>query len=314
MSELLAGSRGSQLALWQTRYVMDQLSRVTPDVRCDVKVIKTTGDKILDVPLSKIGDKGLFVKEIEQALIDGEIDFAVHSAKDLPSEMDERLLIAAYPVREDPSDALVSKRGAMDALPAGSVVGTSSVRRRAQILRLRPDLRTEDLRGNLDTRLRKLDDGLYDAIVLASAGLRRLGLEARITQRMLPEDCLPAAGQGALAVQCRRGDRAAEFLRALDHAETRACVTLERFVLGHLGAGCQIPVAVLARCEGQSIAVDVAVVSLDGTQVVRMREEGTTTDLESIGAALAGRLLDSPAVDLLAEVRRSAAQRGMGAA
>lgn len=314
MIELVIGSRGSELALWQARFVAGELERAWPDLRCSIRVIKTTGDKVTDVPLARIGAKGLFVKEIELALVAGEIDLAVHSAKDLPSEMDERLCVAAYPEREDPSDALVSKRGALVELPAGSVLGTSSVRRRAQVLRARPDIEIADLRGNLDTRLRKLDDGGYDAVVLACAGLRRMGWADRITEALPFDVCLPAAGQGALAVQCRTGDRAAGIAAALDHPETRRCVSAERVLLERLQAGCQAPVAVLARESGGRILIDAAVIGLDGSRIVRMDESGDAADSATVGERLARRLIDSPASELLQEARQGAEQQGMGAA
>jgi hydroxymethylbilane synthase len=315
MNALVVGTRGSELALRQARQVVGMLKDYFPELDVRVRVIKTTGDKILDVPLAKIGDKGLFVKEIEQALIGGEIDFAVHSAKDMPSETDGRLLFAAYPEREDPSDALVSKSGTLAELPPGSVIGTSSVRRRAQVLHARPDLNITDLRGNLDTRLRKLCGTTYDAIVLARAGLARMGLEMRITQ-VLPFDvCLPAAAQGALAIQCRTGDPVAEKIAVLDHAETRACVSAERELLLHLGAGCQAPIGTLARVIGDGrIELEAAVVAIDGSEAVRRKCAGNMDNPQEIGGLLAEELFNSRAVDLLAEARRNAGPRNMGAA
>ncbi len=299
--------------MWQTEHVVEEIERLVPGVRCQVRVIKTTGDRVTDRPLANIGDKGLFVKEIEQALLAGEVDFAVHSAKDLPSEMDPRLCIAAFPPREDPADALVSKRGVLAELPPGAVVGTSSVRRRAQLLRARPDLSVADLRGNLDTRLRKLDEGGYDAVVLACAGLKRMGWGSRITQ-ILPFDvCLPAAGQGALAVQCRTGDAACGIIGALDDPATRKCVTAERALLAGLGAGCQTPVAALAREVDGRVKISAAVASLDGSVLVRMSETSEADQAEEMGRRLARRLLSSEAGDLLREAR-DAAPEGMGAA
>ncbi|MCE5200032.1 MAG: hydroxymethylbilane synthase [Armatimonadota bacterium] len=314
MRELIVGSRGSGLALRQTRWVISRLMALNPGVTCDVRVIKTTGDKILDAPLAAIGDKGLFVKEIELALLRGEIDFAVHSAKDLPSEMDDRLTIAAYPEREDPSDALVSKNGGLFDLPPGSVVGTSSVRRRSQLLHARPDLMVKDLRGNLDTRLRKLDDSEYDAIILACAGLRRMGLESRITEALPADVSLPAAGQGALAIQCCADSNVLSVLRTLDHGPTRRCVTAERAVLAALGAGCQTPVAVLACEMGSEMRIDALVASLDGTSIVRKSLSWRSDSGAELGVALAGLLLDSPAAKVLEEVRRTGAPTDMGAA
>lgn len=314
MSALVVGSRGSQLALRQTGQVIDQLSRVSPGVCCRIEVIRTTGDRVHDVPLAKIGDKGLFVKEIEQALLRGEIDFAVHSAKDLPSEMDDGLCVAAYPEREEPWDALVSKHGPLANLPAGAVVGTSSIRRRAQLLNARPDLRVADLRGNLDTRLRKLDNGDYDAVLLACAGLRRMGWESRISEALPPDVCLPAVGQGALAVQCRTGDSACDTIGVLDHPATRRCVSAERALLAALGAGCQTPVAAFAREIDGAIRLDAAVMSPDGSNLVRRSLSGGFGDSEEIGRRVAKLLLDSPAGELLEDARRGVDLKGMGAA
>lgn len=287
------------MALRQTQMVVDEIQRFGPDVVCHVQVIKTTGDRILDVPLAQIGDKGLFVKEIEAALLTGEIDLAVHSAKDLPTEMDDRLTISAYPQRACPADAMVSRAGRLAELPRGARVGTSSLRRRAQILAARPDLEMVDLRGNLDTRLRKLDSSDYDAVVLACAGLARMGLESRITE-MLPYDvCLPAAGQGALALQCRTGDTACAIAVTLDCAVTRACVTAERAMLGRLGGGCQVPIAALAREDGVIFTLDAAVAAVDGTSVIRRSAAGSVSFPEELGITLAEELLDSPARDFL---------------
>ena len=313
MKELIVGSRGSALALTQSGLTIDALQARHPNVVCRVQVIKTKGDAIQDTPLAKIGDKGLFVKEIEQALIDGEIDFAVHSAKDLPSDMPDPLMIAAFPEREDPADVLVSNAGILRDLPKGAIIGTSSLRRRAQILHARPDIRVADLRGNLDTRLRKLDEDHYDAIILAGAGLRRLGLGDRITQ-VLPFDiCLPCAGQGALAIQCRKGDPVAELLNDLDDPATHACVEAERALLMRLGAGCQTPVAALARVtDAGAIHMRAVVASLDGHTIVRRVMTGNMDSPEELGRRLAEELLDSPAAALLDEARR--ADGPMGAA
>jgi len=295
MSVMVVGSRGSQLALRQTQSVVDALSRLSPEIEFRVRVINTVGDRTTDVPLSKISERGLFVKDIENALIRGEIDFAVHSAKDVPSETHERLMVAAYPEREDPSDALVSRLGRLDELPAGAAVGTSSVRRRAQLLHARLDLNVADLRGNLDTRLRKLDQGQYEAIVVASAGLRRMGWEFRISQALPYDVCLPAAGQGALAVQCRRGDPVASPLAIIDHAQTRRCVSAERALLAALGAGCSMPVAALATEERKQITLEAVVASVDGSKLVRERESGELSDPRGIGERLAERILSSSA-------------------
>ena len=313
MIELVVGSRGSKLALKQTGMVVDDLVRLTPGLSCRLEVIKTLGDKITDVPLAQIGDKGLFVKEIEQALLDGTIDFAVHSAKDLPSETDERLCVAAYPQRVDPRDALVSKVGTLAQMPAGSTIGTSSVRRRAQLLHVRPDLNVADLRGNLDTRLRKLESEQYDAVVLACAGLIRMELESVITEALPVDVCLPASGQGSLGIQCRTGDPALEIIGKLDHQPTRQCVTAERALLAAMGAGCQTPVAALAQIVDGELRVDAVVASLTGAKLIRMSEAGDIGSPEDVGKRLADRLLNSPARELLEEARVSD-RDGMGAA
>lgn len=312
--KMIVGSRGSALALRQTQMVVDEIQRLNPGVECRIEIIKTTGDRILDVPLSQIGDKGLFVKEIEAALLAGEIDFAVHSAKDLPSEMDDRLCIAAFPERVCPADALVSHNGGLMQLPKGARVGTSSLRRRAQILAVRPDIEVADLRGNLDTRLRKLDEAHYDAVILACAGLVRLGLDSRITEILPYEVCLPAAGQGALGIQCRTGDPACAVVAELDSASTRACVTAERALLAGLGGGCQVPIAALAEVIDCQLRLDALVAGIDGRCIVRRSADGDISCPEALGARLARELLDSPARGLLDMARESAGPKDIGAA
>ncbi len=314
MSELVMGSRGSQLALQQAGQVIDMILRGNPGLSCRTEVIKTTGDAVADVPLSAIGDKGLFVKEIELALIGGEIDFAVHSAKDVPSTMPDELFVVAYPEREDPRDALVSKVGGLSDMHSGARVGTSSVRRGAQLLHVRPDLSIVDLRGNLDTRLRKLDNSVYDAVVLACAGLRRMGWESRITEALPVEVCIPAAGQGALAVQCRKDSPGALFLSKLDHAPTRRCVTAERELLSHLDAGCQTPVGALASEVNGALELRAVVVSVDGSEIVRGYGVGDREEPRELGRRVAAQLLASDAGRLLEEARRSAGTKSMGAA
>ena len=341
MSVLKVGSRGSALALRQTQMTVEAIERLNPGVECRVEIIKTTGDRILDIPLAKIADKGLFVKEIEAALLTGKIDFAVHSAKDLPSEMDERLCIAAFPERVCPADVLVSKSGKLMELPAGAVVGTSSPRRRAQILAARPDVRIAELRGNLDTRLRRLDDEQYDAVILACAGLIRMGLVSGFPLRSNPETpaiegfplrsnpetpalwiiealayeiCLPAVGQGALAIQCRAGDGACDIVAGLDSVETRSCVTAERALLARLGGGCQVPIAALAAQEGNRLTMDALVADIDGASVVRKSAFGEASSPEELGGRLAEHLLNSPAKKLLDMARISAGPKEIGAA
>ncbi|MCE5314942.1 MAG: hydroxymethylbilane synthase [Armatimonadota bacterium] len=314
MAELVIGSRGSELALWQARWVVSRIIETNPGMSCRIEIITTTGDRQTDAPLAKIGDKGLFVKEIELALLNGQIDVAVHSAKDLPSEMDGSLYIAAFPKREDPRDALVSKAGKLNELPKEAVIGTSSVRRRAQIMAVRPDVKIVDLRGNLDTRLRKLCGSEYDAIILACAGLRRMSLECRITEALPIEVSLPAAGQGALAVQCRRGDPAADIVSNLDDALTRRCVSAERAVLAALGAGCQTPVGAHAREIDGRLVLDALVAGLDGSRIVRKSISGELDEWNDLGIRLAGSLLESGARDLLEDARRSEASGNIGAA
>ena len=314
MNVLKVGSRGSALALRQTQMTVQAIERLNPGLECRVEIIRTTGDRILDVPLAKIGDKGLFVKEIEAALLSGEIDCAVHSAKDLPSEMDERLCVAAFPERECPADALVSTKGDLADLPKHAIIGTSSLRRRAQILAARPDVQIVDLRGNLDTRLRKLDEGCCDAVILACAGLARMGLENRITQKLPYEICLPAVGQGALAVQCRVNDSACEIVRRLDSAPTRACVVAERALLRRLEGGCQVPIAALAREDDGQILMDALVAGLDGASIVRRSAVAPVSSANELGERLATELLNSPAKELLDLARTSAAPKDIGAA
>lgn len=315
MRELIVGSRGSALALKQTNWVIGKLLSVHPDLVCHIKIIKTKGDKILDVALAKIGDKGLFVKEIEEALIAGEIDFAVHSAKDLPSEIPAELTIAAYPEREDPRDAYVSHKGTLAQLPEGAVVGTSSLRRKAQLLHIRPDLRITDLRGNLDTRLRKLDEDHYDAIILACAGLNRLGLSDRITEVLDPETMLPAAGQGVLGVECRLDDEVTEILGALDDPKVRSCISSERSLLASLNAGCQTPVAVLASLlDADKIELQALVASLDGRDCIRTKVIGEFDQALEIGRLAAQELIDLGAGKLLDEARENSNRNDMGAA
>jgi hydroxymethylbilane synthase len=285
---LTIGSRGSQLALWQARWIQARLENF--GVECRLEIIHTTGDKITDVALSKVGTKGLFTKEIEEALLRGTIDLAVHSLKDMPTDLPAGLTLAAIPEREDPRDALVGAR--LDELPPRARVGTSSLRRAAQLRGVRPDLEIADIRGNVDTRLRKLDEKQYDAIVLASAGLRRLGLENRITELLDPGVMCPAVGQGALAVETRDdGGEAHELCRRLDHRETRMAVTAERAVLATLGGGCQVPIGAHATVEHDRIHLHAVVASPDGTQIIELKASGAAADAAIIGRALGDQLL-----------------------
>ena len=302
--KIIIGTRGSKLALWQAEYIAECLRTMNPGVVVELKHIVTTGDKILDVPLAQIGGKGLFTKELEVAMLSGEIDLAVHSLKDMPTELPAGLTLAATTTRMDPHDAFVSQKyGSLADLPQGAVVGTSSLRRKAQLLRLRPDLNIVSLRGNLDTRLRKLDEGQFDAIVLAAAGLRRLGWGERITALLSPEDCLPAVGQGVLAIETRSED--AEILAAvarLDDTEARVCVTAERKFLSVVQGGCQVPVGVFGRMAGSQLVLTARILSLDGVRCVEGKVAGTPAEAESLGDTLAGRLLAAGGKEILAEL------------
>jgi hydroxymethylbilane synthase len=263
-----------------------------------IEIIKTTGDKITDVALSQVGSKGLFTKEIEEALLAGDIDIAVHSLKDMPTDLPAGLTLAAIPEREDPRDALIGR--ALEDLAPGARVGTGSLRRAAQLRARRPDLQIQDIRGNLDTRLRKLDEGRYDAIVLASAGLRRLGWENRITELFNPSVMCPAVGQGALAVETRDDDGSAfHIAQRLEHAETRAAVTAERAVLAALGGGCQAPLGSHAYIDGDTLFLIAIVVSPDGQQLVRQAKQGPVGEAASIGRLLAEQLLDAGGKQIL---------------
>jgi hydroxymethylbilane synthase len=292
---LVIASRGSQLALWQARWVAAQLT--TAGHPCRIEIIKTTGDKITDVPLAKVGTKGLFTKEIEEALLDGRAHLAVHSLKDLPTELPEGLVLAAVPEREDPRDAVVGKK--LADLPDGARVGTSSLRRAAQLRQLRPGLQVESVRGNLDTRLRKLDEGQYDAILLAAAGLKRLGWGARIAEILPPEQMCPAVGQGALAIETCAGF---EGVAMLDHADTHTAVMAERAVLGALGGGCQVPIGAYAAVSEGRVHILAIVAAPDGTKVIRAEAEGPSAEAAQIGARLAADLLQRGARRILEAV------------
>jgi hydroxymethylbilane synthase len=293
---LTIGSRGSQLALWQAHWVQTRLEAMGE--QCQIEIIRTTGDKITDVALSEVGSKGLFTKEIEEALLAGVIDLAVHSLKDMPTDLPAGLTLAAIPEREDPRDALIGRT--LEDLAPGARVGTGSLRRTAQLRARRPDLQIEDIRGNVDTRLRKLDEGRYDAIVLASAGLRRLGLENRITEVFNPSVMCPAVGQGALAVETRDdGGEAFRIAKRLEHAASRIAVTAERAVLAALGGGCQAPIGCHAYLDGETLIVVAAVVSPDGAQVVRRRIHGSIADPVSVGRSLAEQILSAGGKEIL---------------
>ena len=292
---LVIGSRGSQLAHWQAKWIGERLAERGQKTR--IEIIRTTGDKITDVPLAKVGTKGLFTKEIEEALLDGRIDLAVHSLKDLPTEILAGLSIAAIPPREDARDALVGAR--LRELPAGAKLGTSSLRRAAQLRVVRPDLVIESVRGNLDTRVRKLDEGQYRAIVLAAAGLKRLGWADRIAEILQPEVMCPAVGQGALAIETRTEGAAHEICAALDHGATRAAVTAERAVLASLGGGCQVPIGAYAEVSGGALRLMGVVIAPDGTLMVRKSDSGAVADAEEIGRRVGAALLAEGAREIL---------------
>ncbi len=310
MTKIVIGTRASALALWQTGYVVDHLRAATPGLDVEIKTIQTRGDRVRDRALSQVGGKGLFVKEIESALLSGEIDLAVHSLKDMPTEQPEALALGAILERADPRDALVVRGGDghrpdLATLPGDARVGTSSLRRRAQILAARPDLQVLDLRGNVDTRLRKLREGQYEAIVLAVAGLERLGHAEAISQ-VLPLDLmLPAVGQGALCVEVRASDEATRALIApLDHAPTRQAAEAERALLRWLEGGCQVPVGAHAEIDGDRVRLQGLVAALDGSRLVRDAIHGPAAEAEALGIELAERLLATGGLAILEEVRR----------
>jgi hydroxymethylbilane synthase len=321
--KIIIGTRSSKLALWQAEFVKAELNRLYPDIEIELNKIKTTGDKILDVPLAQVGGKGLFVKEIEEALLGGKADIAVHSMKDVPTEFPEGLHLAVICEREDPRDALISqmqnikfKINNFQSIPKGAKIGTSSLRRACQLLSLRPDLKIEQLRGNLETRLRKLDEGRFDAIILAAAGVKRLGLEKRITELLPFEISLPAIGQGAVGIECRIDD---EFINKviapLNHLETAICVKAERAFLKKLEGGCQVPIAAHARVgqrarsieqktniDLSSLFLDGLVGSITGDRIIKGHIEGKTEDAEHLGVALAEDVLSQGAKEILDEV------------
>lgn len=303
-------SRGSTLALWQAHHVQARLRALRPDADVGIEVIHTTGDRITDVPLAMIGDKGLFTKEVDNALLDGRAHVAVHSFKDVPTRIPDGLALAAVLEREDPRDAFLPAPDAprtLAELPAGANVGTSSLRRRALLLAARPDIVIQDLRGNLDTRLQKLQEGRYDAIILALAGLRRFGRESAAGEALGPPHWLPAAGQGALALVARADDTATlELLARLDHATTRAATAAERAFLAALEGGCQIPIGALGTVDGARLHLRGLVAATDGRRVVRGEMEGDSNDAASLGRSLAQQLIEQGADDVLREVRGAA--------
>ncbi len=302
------GTRGSQLALWQANWVKGAVSRHHPDLTVELVTIKTKGDKILDVPLAKVGGKGLFVKEIEEALLDGRIDLAVHSMKDMPADIPVGLCIGAIPEREEPRDVLITRSGLpLDRLDRGARIGTSSLRRSAQLLRFRPDIRIVPLRGNLDTRLMKLECEALDAIVLAAAGIRRLGLANRITQVLDESIMLPAVGQGALCIEIRENDsRVAPVVAALDDLPTRQVVMGERMFLNRLEGGCQVPIAGHGHIDENGYTLTGLVCDVDGSHQVKQSRTGPEAQSEQIGLQLAEALLAMGAGEILERLNANA--------
>jgi hydroxymethylbilane synthase len=301
--KLIFATRPSALARWQTQWVIAALQRIHPDLTCEEKVISTQGDKILDTPLPQIGGKGLFTQELEGELLSAAVHCAVHSLKDLPVANPDRLTVSCIPVRAEVRDALISKRGfTLATLPQNAVVGTSSLRRAAQLLAVRSDLRIESLRGNVDTRLRKALGGQYDAIILAGAGLTRLGLDNHITEWLSLDVMLPAPGQGALAIQCRADDQILlSLLAALDDESTRKAVTAERAFLSGLGGGCSVPVAAYAKVKSKQSSMIILtglVISEDGKNVVKVTSQGT--DALKLGNELAQHAVSQGANEILA--------------
>ena len=304
---LIIGSRSSKLALVQARYAADKLKRSYPEFDFQIKTIKTVGDKIQDVALSKIGDKGLFTKEIEEALLRQEVDLAVHSMKDLPTELPLGLIVAAVTKREDPCDVLVSKQGfTLKTLPTGSKIGTSSLRRSAQLLHIRRDLNILDLRGNLDTRIKKLEQGAYDAIILAYAGIKRLGFKPKLSRIPL-DDMLPQAGQGALGIEIRKDAlEVADLVEALDDPDSHLSIDAERALLAGLEGGCQVPIGVYALVGKIKISIKAGVFSLDGKSAVKDEITGNKKDAKALGRQLAERILKKKiARKILDDVKKS---------
>lgn len=301
-------TRKSALALWQAEFVKAQLEHFHDDIRVELVPMSTQGDVILDTPLAKIGGKGLFVKELEQAMLDDRADIAVHSMKDVPVEFPSGLALHTICKREDPRDAFVSNNFAtLDALPQGAIVGTSSLRRQCQIRALRPDLEIRDLRGNVNTRLAKLDSGQYDAIILAAAGLIRLDMSERIAQYIEPEVSLPANGQGAVGIECRIDDDITKALLApLEHTETRIRVNAERAMNRRLEGGCQVPIGAYALVDGEQVNLRGLVGAIDGSEILHDEVTGHIDEAEKLGVELAEKLLAQGADKILADVYRDA--------
>jgi hydroxymethylbilane synthase len=309
-NKICIATRGSKLALWQSNHVKAVLEKENPGLEVELLVLKTKGDKILDVALAKVGGKGLFVKEIEEALLDGRAEIAVHSMKDVPTDLPAELELAATDVREDVRDALFTREAkGLDDLPQGARVGTSSLRRQAQLLHRRPDLEIVSIRGNVDTRLRKLQDENLDAVVLAAAGVKRLGYGDQVTEYLSVEVSLPATCQGSLGIQIRRDDdRTRKLIEIFVHQPTAVAVTAERAFLKTLEGGCQVPIAGLAIVEGGRVKMEGLVGSVDGTRIIRERIEGPEEDAEKLGIQAATAILDRGGREILREVYEASEQ------
>ena len=303
-TKLVIGTRGSKLALWQSEYVASLITERT-GLPVELQIIKTTGDKITDVPLAKVGGKGLFTKELEVALLAGEVDLCVHSMKDVPTELPVGCVLAGMPARVDSRDVLVSFEGHdLVTLPQGGRVGTSSLRRIAQVRALRPDVEIVDVRGNLDTRMRKAETGEVDLVILAAAGIKRLGWGDRISSFIPTEQMVSAVGQGAIGIEIRDDDAfMAELCEALSDPETLACVGAERVVMNRLDGGCQVPIGAYARIEGDQMVLDAMVGSVDGTTILRTTERGSADDPVALGMRAVSSLRDAGAVDILQAIR-----------
>ncbi len=292
----VVGTRGSRLALWQTEYIGGLLAQQNQDVEFEKIIIKTTGDKITDVPLAKIGGKGLFVKELDDAVLDSRVDFAVHSMKDVPVDLPEGLEIAAVPVREETNDALISKYN-LDSLPLGAVIGTSSLRRISQMKNYRPDFEIKALRGNVDTRIRKLNEGKYDAIIMAKAGLKRLGFVDVIRETLSIDVFTPTVGQGAIAVVAKTGSELSDTLSSINHDATMKTVTAERSLLRGVGGGCQIPLGADSKIQGSDIMLKGVMLSQDGSKKIEAEARGA--DPDEVGIEVAEKLLSLGGKELL---------------
>lgn len=302
MRNIVIGTRQSALALWQANFILNELQKkYASEINVSLKKIVTKGDKILDVPLAKIGGKGLFMKELEQELFDKKIDLAVHSLKDIPAQLDEKFLLAAITKRTDVGDAFVSEKFSCFAdLPKNARVGTSSLRRQAQLLSVRPDLKIENLRGNVNTRLKKLDAGEFDAVILAVAGLKRLGFEHRIREILPQKICLPAVGQGALAIEIRKDDdELKKMISFLNDEETFCCTKAERAFLSEMNGGCQIPAGVFAKLHGETICLEGMIASPDGEKLLREKILGKKNEAEQLGKTLAQKLLAQGGKEIL---------------